>query len=390
MKKMQGVSSALKATGVGILDSSRYVSALKAVVSSQHVVSGLGLTMTYSGVYVCVLHLLLQAVGDLLENGVVIQGAGIYCKVHSFGALSECWNALPPGSTALVKSAVLLRALLTGLAALAILVPMVVFLFNKYMTHYQVTADALLVASGKKVVGTDLAEEGYAGLVWVLMFVQLQVLDIVMPILCDSFVVDKSDEIKTGGKYVKIAFKLLALAMAAYLNGFYAFDNNWKARGFDAEKRFKALGAQAPYFVGFGLPLALASTYMGTAHGFIGGLGTFMMLFPVLIPLAAVSNNFGVPKGKPVAFMPFLQGLAKTLLGTGGSTVATRSTAASPASPAPRVVAAGSGRKSARSATKTPRSASKPRSRSTSRSTSRTTSRSTSRSTPARFSKKGK
>jgi len=306
----------------GILDGSVVFRAFGLLGKSKTVFSLWGLTVTYSGVYWIVLGYLLNGIGAFFKDGIYVKaldGSGqAKFEFFSMDSILKSWEALGDHSV-WVKLARVTDALLLRLAAIALLVPMAIFCFNNYMMYYQKTADALLESDGKKVRSVKATEEGYAGIVWVLMFALSQVLDVGMPLLLGNV----RGAVRTSLGGVGEVFidslgelsKWLGFAMAAFLNGFYSFDNNWRARGFDANKRFKLLASDFVYFSAFGVPLTLVCRYVGGEHGFLAGFGTFLGLFPIFICLAAASGHFGASKNKPIFFMSVILALAERMTG---------------------------------------------------------------------------
>ena len=337
----------------------KYVDAANILVKDQNVLSSFGLTVTYSSIYWALLGYLVSGISNIITEGIHLKdGKGVVFKLST---PLDSWAQLE-GDDTTHKVLAVLKPLLPILAIGALLLPAVIYCFQTYMALYQTLADALLAASGKRVSSVDPGEEGYAGLVWLLMFLQLQVIEVGMPIISNSFFGDSIESI--GGNIALKLWKALGVLMSAFLNGFYAFDNNWRARGFAADKRFKMLGSQACYYMGFGLPLALLCAYIGTTRGFMGGFGTFLVLFPIHIPLAAASNNFSDHKAKPIFFVTFFQALAKAIGGCNSrSTTSATIVASAGSSHRRRTRSSVKKRSSSRSSSRTARTSSRSRPR---------------------------
>ncbi|GAU93746.1 hypothetical protein RvY_05637 [Ramazzottius varieornatus] len=93
--------------------------------------------------------------------------------------------------------------------------------------------------------------------------------------------------------------QILFIFHLSLLNAFYAFEYKWFNLGWEVNKRVSYVEARWPYFLGFGLPLALATSY--TESYWINGC-IFSVLFPLLIVCAneASPNEHSAPFYFPV------------------------------------------------------------------------------------------
>lgn len=278
-----------------------YSGALQCLVTDGKISKAMINCLSFSLLYLVVIKCVLEDVSSLVESGILLstlQGKGWVIKLSSINGIVQDWQGAPgsPGQKiiALVR-AVNPRHIIYIMAG--------IYAFQAYMGQYQVIADTVLEKTGSKVAARP-TDDGYAGMVWLLMFIILQVFDGVLP----GALVGISPHFSNISRGA-------ALIIAAYLNGFYAFDNNWKARGFSADERFHRLGAQALYMVGFGLPLAVGCAYAGVKYGFLGGFGCFLMCFPIHIIMAGQSGNFGMPDAMPLLCMTALQALGRMVCG---------------------------------------------------------------------------
>lgn len=82
--------------------------------------------------------------------------------------------------------------------------------------------------------------------------------------------------------------QILYVFHLSLLNAFYAFEYQWFNLGWEVNKRLSYVEARWSYFLGFGLPLALATCY--TESYWINGC-----IFSVLFPLLIVCANEALP-----------------------------------------------------------------------------------------------
>ncbi|RYH17278.1 EI24 domain-containing protein, partial [archaeon] len=132
----------------------------------------------------------------------------------------------------------------------------------------------------------------YALIVWALAFVQLQILNNVVPMALNSVIafVENAiaiDLLKQSLVHILRAVgagnQVLNYLLMTTLYGWYAFDPTWIARGVNPDERFGRIHKYWAYFLGFGLPFTLLNK--GTS--FFIGFSTFLMVFPLSIILGS-------------------------------------------------------------------------------------------------------
>ncbi|KAG5176945.1 etoposide-induced protein 2.4-domain-containing protein [Tribonema minus] len=83
---------------------------------------------------------------------------------------------------------------------------------------------------------------------------------------------------------------LVSTVLVCWMNALYSFESVWTMQGLDLQKRLLLIERHWPYFMGFGTPVALVSSFWST---FIG-LGVFAVCFPACL-IQATCSTFGRP-----------------------------------------------------------------------------------------------
>ncbi|CAM9182061.1 unnamed protein product [Phaeothamnion confervicola] len=76
--------------------------------------------------------------------------------------------------------------------------------------------------------------------------------------------------------FVPLAGPAVSLVLVCWINALYSFECAWAMQGMDLERRLAFIELRWPYFLGFGTPVALASSFWST---FVG-LAVFSLCFP--------------------------------------------------------------------------------------------------------------
>jgi hypothetical protein len=170
-------------------------------------------------------------------------------------------------------------------------------------------------ASLTKSVGNAL----YGTLVWASAFLQVKILTLIIPIVCDKLAsivdvfflglnvslnlpvtagtdsaVSLISSIVLGIKHsillwvhvASFASKLAGLALLCLMYGWYGFDPKWIAAGLDPDERFSILEKHWAYFMGFGV----AFVVLMENTSFFVGYGVFLGLFPFSIMLGSTCD----------------------------------------------------------------------------------------------------
>jgi hypothetical protein len=170
------------------------------------------------------------------------------------------------------------------------LLPSIIFLLLKYLESYQEIADSLFKHhhNGKLVARSADHSSPYALVVYLFMFVFGLVLDVGFPKVINKIVGDSSarPDVEKLVELTITSCRIAAIMLTACINAFCAFDVNWIANGFDADKRYDILQSKILYFVAFGLPLALEQLYMSQQFGSLIGMALYLSFFPLHIILA--------------------------------------------------------------------------------------------------------
>ncbi|XP_071957988.1 etoposide-induced protein 2.4-like [Antedon mediterranea] len=105
--------------------------------------------------------------------------------------------------------------------------------------------------------------------------------------------------------------QFLKLLHLCILNSLYAFEYTWFNQGWEVHKRLSFIESNWPYFVGFGLPLALITSLPSSF--FVSGC-----LFSILFPLFIISGNEAhIPKNTcpyPVHIFSVVSTLANRIM----------------------------------------------------------------------------
>eukprot|EP01038_Epipyxis_sp_PR26KG_P007875 gene7875-10690_t len=190
------------------------------------------------------------------------------------------------------------------------LYPICILCYVCSMFWYQDLADLvhkhLMRDPNKTPLAKSVGGAMYGTLVWLFLFIQVQLLTVASPILfnhaisildiffrglqaddVNSYVINAVG--KYGGLYILQFFalvtQLFGLTMMSLLYGWYGFDPEWISSGMGPDQRFRILEKHWAYFVGFGFPYVVL---MKTTSFFVG-YGSFLALFPFCIMLGSIS-----------------------------------------------------------------------------------------------------
>jgi len=211
-------------------------------------------------------------------------------------------------------------------------VPIFIFCYISSMSMYQDLGDAMYLHVKKleqRVIKKDPAESLFGLLVWIFMFVQMQLLTNLVPFLTPLLISSSESLLNASSTScvpvlasvahtliltASVALQGLGVLMMSLLYGWYGFDPQWIAVGLNPVKRFQILEARWPYYIGYGAPYVV----MAKSCSFFWGYGLFLGLFPFCIMLALKSRAEQMEakalksKKKQVPSMPFFSS-AKTL-----------------------------------------------------------------------------
>eukprot|EP01036_Dinobryon_divergens_P029117 gene29118-38178_t len=194
------------------------------------------------------------------------------------------------------------------------LLPVCLICYGCSTVWYQELADCTykyLKGNQKSSPSKDAAYVIYGTLIWLFLYLQVQVLTAITPVVCgnlqpytDLFFSRVEESYNNSyplftwiSSLLRLlslhAVKLLSFILQFYgyllmslLYGWYAFDPQWIAANVDPDARCGLMERHWAYFVGFGSPyvLLLKST------SFFVGFGTFLALFPFCIMLGSLSS----------------------------------------------------------------------------------------------------
>lgn len=193
------------------------------------------------------------------------------------------------------------------------LVPICGLCYACSMTWYQSLADSILkhelAKAGNKPGMKSVEYAIYGTIAWVCLFVQVQLLTVLIPMLSNSFefVAKKVFAPDDSASSVFISSILHALIVAfirffhyfsfflglilmSMLYAWYAFDPKWISRNISPDERFAILEQHFSYFLGFGVPYVL----LNKLAPFFLSFGGFLMLFPFCIILGSIVD-FDLP-----------------------------------------------------------------------------------------------
>ncbi|XP_071500546.1 etoposide-induced protein 2.4-like [Diadema antillarum] len=94
---------------------------------------------------------------------------------------------------------------------------------------------------------------------------------------------------------IKGVSQFLSMFHLSLLNALYSFEYKWFNMGWEVHTRIAYVEANWPYFMGFGLPLALITSLPSSY--FVSGC-----LFSTVFPLFIISGNEAQPRAKPCDF----------------------------------------------------------------------------------------
>ena len=274
-----------------------------------------------------------------------------------FGSLILFHKAITPGLSYLSGSNALneqdskaISEIIGAIFYALFVVPIYLLCYSTSMVWYQALADEMFRSKKKAPApGLKAVVDGtYATVVWLCLFVQLQLLNTVLPLLLaqlHSFldlVIAGSSPLagattaalpsSTAASAVRLLeillphlktavllcvsnasnlSRALGWLLMSVLYGWYAFDTHRIADNVDPDSRFKIMEKHWAYFAGFGLPYTLL--VKGT--GFFVGYGGYLALFPFCIMLGGISDyeapytavegaTAGVKKGKQPLLAP--------------------------------------------------------------------------------------
>ena len=283
---------------------------------------------------------------------IVFKIIGANC-VLLFGSIVLFHKAITPGLSYLAGSNALneqdskaISGVVGAIFYALFVVPIYVLCYSTSMVWYQELADEMF-RSKKKAPPPRLkavVDGMYGTVVWLCLFMQLQLLNTVLPMLLaqlhsflDLVIAGSSPitgvaaalpsstaasaarllelllpHIKTSVllcvSNASVLTRALGWLLMSILYGWYGFDPHWIADNVDPDTRFKIMEKHWAYFAGFGLPYTLL--VKGT--GFFVGYGGYLALFPFCIMLGGISDyaepyaavEGGAKKGKQPLLAP--------------------------------------------------------------------------------------
>lgn len=178
--------------------------------------------------------------------------------------------------------------------------PICILCYACCLSWYSQLGEALRKKSAGDQLTSSL-QAVYALLVWLVAFLQLQALNVAFPWCINSlvFVAEKVFAGQPAGPLMALRWMVLHLLhLLSYCNhavawllmtslyAWYSFDPAWIAQGVAPDERFLCIHKHLAYFLGFGLPY----TVLVKTTSFFIGFSAFLMLFPLSIIVASVSD----------------------------------------------------------------------------------------------------
>lgn len=194
------------------------------------------------------------------------------------------------------------------------LVPITILCYVCSMFWYQDLANATytyLFGAAKSSSLTKSADHAlYATLVWLFIFLQVQLLTVLCPLACGlldigavvfcrglesssllsptitSFIRQLLRQSIMCSSYLLLTTGLIIMC---FLYGWYGFDYKWISAGVSPDERFAVMESHWAYFIGFGLPYVV----LLKTTSFFFGFGFFLACFPLSIMLGTMSDYDG-------------------------------------------------------------------------------------------------
>ncbi len=172
------------------------------------------------------------------------------------------------------------------------LIPIYVMCYLASTSWYQEIGDEIVREKKGTPLKNAVATGTYAFIVWLMIFLQYMILNLVVPLMCDKLLpmsqyldtfVGRSLELSlTFIKHISIS---IAIILQCVLYGWYGFDPHWIAERVTPDDRFLLIQKHWAYVVGFGMPYVII---IRTTDFFVG-YGIYLGLFPFCIMLACTA-----------------------------------------------------------------------------------------------------
>lgn len=182
------------------------------------------------------------------------------------------------------------------------LIPICALCYACSITWYQELSDCTIKLVKGNAKSVDIAKTVgfalYGTIVWFFIFLQVQLLLNISPILINGFIIVFSvgtSNFMLSPLFYLIRLLLISVRMVIQFGGFflmsmlygwYGFDPKWISEGVDPDARLNIMERRWVYFAGFGFPYAV----LMKSFSFFVGYGVFLGVFPFCIMLGTITD----------------------------------------------------------------------------------------------------
>lgn len=208
-------------------------------------------------------------------------------------------------------------------------VPAYILCYSCSVVWYQNLAEC--IHKTKKISKTTplvktVVDGTYATIAWMFLFLQVQLLATLIPLLLSSALSKEVDATSAPERILNMIFRTpglswyqgltqvmhiliscgiivsrtMGLLLLSIMYGWYGFDPHWIAAGIDPDTRFGKIEKHWAYFLGFGAPYLI----LVKSTSFFVGYGWFLALFPFCIMLGGTCDYTAPYKSLAVSPAP--------------------------------------------------------------------------------------
>ena len=151
----------------------------------------------------------------------------------------------------------------------------------------------------KRPKQSPMTEAAYGLIVWLFVFLEVQLLSNIIPYLLNYLVIFLNNASESSSYhiiynpmlviifFVTFSSKVLGFTLGCIMYGWYGFDHYWIADGKGPDARFQLIEKRWVYLLGFGLPYGI----LVKNTTFFVGYGAYLTLFPLKIIMGSLLGD---------------------------------------------------------------------------------------------------